>query len=157
MAGSSYARAATRQWRIGRTTSPTMRTSWASSASASSVADTPPSIEFSIGTTARSTARSWTAITASWIVPYGTSSTAAGADPRRASRLLLLRRQLQLGHAVVQLLDVHAGLVAMDDRRDDDAGAAGVEQRHAARLVPPQPALGVVAGQRPGGEETLGA
>ena len=54
---------AIRQCRIGWTTSPTIATSSVSIASASSVALTEPSSEFSIGTSARSTSPSWTAIT----------------------------------------------------------------------------------------------
>ena len=63
-----------RQLRIARTASPTIATSRASSASASSVALTAPSSEFSIGTSARSTPPPWTAMTVSWIVGNGTSS-----------------------------------------------------------------------------------
>ena len=50
---------------MGCTTSAQMRTASASPASASRVAATPPSSEFSIGTTARSVSPSWTAITVS--------------------------------------------------------------------------------------------
>ena len=57
--------AAIRQWWMGCTTSAPIRTSSASSTSVSSVTATPPSSAFSIGTTARSAAPSWTAITAS--------------------------------------------------------------------------------------------
>ena len=57
---------AIRQWWIGCTSSPAIWTSSVSNASASSVALTEPSSEFSIGTSARSTRPSWTAITASW-------------------------------------------------------------------------------------------
>jgi hypothetical protein len=62
---SSSAVRAIRQWRTGWTTSPTIATSSVSIASASSVALTDPSSEFSIGTKARSTAPPWTAITVS--------------------------------------------------------------------------------------------
>ena len=79
--------AATRQWWIGCTTSPAIRTRSASPASASSVAATPPSSAFSIGTTARSTSPSWTAITVSQTDAQGTSSTPGGADARSASSL----------------------------------------------------------------------
>ena len=62
---SSSAVRAIRQWRIGWTTSPRIATSSVSIASASSVAFTEPSSEFSIGTSARCTAPKWTAITVS--------------------------------------------------------------------------------------------
>src|SRR3954469_21627083 len=152
-----------------------MRTPVASPASVSSVVVTEPSSEFSIGTTAWSTSRSCTAITVSQTVPYGTSSTPAGADARRASsanvpdgprkptrtpdsgahgrergvdRLPLLGRELDLGLALVQLLDVEAGLVAVNDRRDHDARLVRVEQRQRARLVARQLVVGVVAHER---------
>jgi len=50
---------------MGCTSSPMIATSCASAASVSSVMFTDPSIEFSIGASARSTLRSWTAITVS--------------------------------------------------------------------------------------------
>ena len=56
---------AIRQWRIGWTTSPTMATSSVSMASASRVALTDPSSEFSMGTSAVSTSPSCTAMTVS--------------------------------------------------------------------------------------------
>ena len=62
-ASSSTGSRATRQWRIGCTSSPTITTSSVSKASASSVALTEPSSEFSNGTSARSTRPSWTAMT----------------------------------------------------------------------------------------------
>ena len=62
---SSSAVRAIRQWRIGCTTSPTIATSSVSIASASRVALTDPSSEFSIGTRARCTSPSWTAMTVS--------------------------------------------------------------------------------------------
>jgi hypothetical protein len=62
---SSSGARAIRQWRIGWMTSPTMATSSVSMASASSVALTEPSREFSIGTKARWTEPKWTAITVS--------------------------------------------------------------------------------------------
>jgi hypothetical protein len=62
------ARRAMRQCSIGRTTSPAIRTRSASPASASRVAVTEPSSEFSIGTTARSTSPCCTAITVSYTV-----------------------------------------------------------------------------------------
>ncbi len=65
ISSSSSAVRAIRQWRIGWMTSPTIATSSVSIASASSVALTDPSSEFSIGTSARSTAPAWTAITVS--------------------------------------------------------------------------------------------
>ena len=78
---------AIRQCRIGSTTSREIRTSAASPARVSSVAFTDPSSEFSIGTTARSTSRLWTAMTVSYTVGYGSSFTdaPAGADARSAS------------------------------------------------------------------------
>ena len=48
---------------------------------------------------------------------------------------LLLRRELELGLALVHLLHVHARLVAVEDRRHHHAAAARVEQRHDARLA----------------------
>ena len=64
-------------WLTGWTTSPTMRTSSVSAARASSVGATAPSVEFSMGTSARSTAPSSTASTASETVGAGTASHAA--------------------------------------------------------------------------------
>ena len=66
----------------------------------------------------------------------------------RVHGLLLLRRELDLGAALVQLLHVHARLVAVVDRGDHHAGPAGVEQGHAARLAAGHLAVGVVADQR---------
>ena len=62
--------------------------SCASQASASSVAVTPPSSEFSTGTSARSTAPRSTAMTASWIDAKGTSSALARGGGRRAASSL---------------------------------------------------------------------
>ena len=78
-----------RQLRIGSTASPTIATSRASPASASSVALTAPSSEFSIGTSARSTPPSWTAMTVSWIVGQRDVLDLAGAaaDASSASSL----------------------------------------------------------------------
>ena len=81
----SSGRAAIRLWWMGWTTSAEMRTPSASPARASSVAATPPSSEFSIGTTARSVRPSCTAITVSCTVTQGTASTSPSADARRAS------------------------------------------------------------------------
>ena len=83
---SSSGAAAIRLWWIGWTTSAEIRTPSASPASASSVAATPPSSEFSIGTTARSVSPSWTAMTVSWTVEHGTASTSPG---RRCEQGLL--------------------------------------------------------------------
>src|SRR3954451_12896093 len=74
-----------------------------------------------------------------------TISGGANGRERRVHRFLLLRRELDLRLALVQLLHVQAGLVAVDDRRHDTPGAAGVEQRQRARLVPRQLVVGVVA------------
>ena len=71
---SSIGSRAIRQWWIGSTSSPAICTSSVSNASVSSVALTAPSSEFSIGTSARSTRPSWTAITASWTDGSGTGS-----------------------------------------------------------------------------------
>ena len=65
ISSSSSSSRAIRHWRIAWTVSPTIATSSVSIASASSVALTEPSIEFSIGTTARSTVPSRTAMTVS--------------------------------------------------------------------------------------------
>ena len=71
---SSTGSRAIRQWWIAWTSSPVIWTSSVSNASASSVALTAPSSEFSIGTSARSTRRSCTAITASCTDGSGTGS-----------------------------------------------------------------------------------
>src|SRR4051794_2692428 len=140
-----------------------MRTSAASPASVSRVAFTEPSSEFSIGTTARSTSPLCTAITVSYTVGYGSSSTGpAGAEVRRASSvkvpagprnatrtlsggvlrgrlqgrvhgLLLLGRQLDLGLAFGDPLEVDACLVPVHDRGEDDARAVAVQQGERAR------------------------
>ena len=66
---------------MGWISSPTITTSSVSKASASSVGLTAPSSEFSIGTSARSTVPSWTAMTVSWMVGSATGSqpSASGA------------------------------------------------------------------------------
>src|SRR3954454_13607306 len=168
---------AMRQWWIGSTTSRAIRTSAASPARVSSVAFTEPSREFSIGTTARSTSRLCTAITVSYTVGYGSSSTGPGAEARRASSvnvpagprkatrtrsgsvlrgrllerrvhgLLLLGRELDLGLALGDPLEVDARLVAMHDRGEDHAAAVAVEQGERARLLARELVVGVVADQ----------
>src|SRR5829696_6578856 len=72
---------------MGSVRSATTRTSGASRASASSVAVTEPSSEFSIGTTARSTARASTASIASRTEEQATASAPGGASARTASSL----------------------------------------------------------------------
>ena len=74
---SSSGPAATRCRWTGWRSSPTITTSSVSNAIASSVGVTDPSSEFSIGTSARSTSPSWTAITASCRVGSGTSANAS--------------------------------------------------------------------------------
>ena len=83
--------AAIRQLRIASTVSPTIATSRASRASASSVALTPPSSEFSIGTSARSIAPPWTAMTVSWIDGNGRARPRRRRRGRRPHRLLAER------------------------------------------------------------------
>src|SRR6478752_1321143 len=61
---------------------------------------------------------------------------------RGLDRLLLRGRQLDLRLALVDLLDVHAGLVAVHDRGEDDPGAVLVEHRVGARLGPGHLAVG---------------
>ena len=65
IASSATGSRAIRQWRIGCTSSPTITTSSVSIARVSSVALTEPSSEFSMGTSARSTSPSPTAMTVS--------------------------------------------------------------------------------------------
>src|SRR3954465_5525829 len=72
MRSSGRAARAIRQWWMGCTSSPAIWTPPSSAASASSVALTAPSREFSIGTSARSTRPSRTAATASWTLGSGT-------------------------------------------------------------------------------------
>ena len=152
---SSVRSRAIRQWRIGCTTSADDRAPpSASPASASSVAVTEPSSEFSIGTTARSTApaarpspsrrRSRTATSLERVAggdARSASSVNVPAGPRKATRiaaapatqcgasaergvdrLQLLGRELELRLALAHLLDVHARLVAVEDRGDHHAG-----------------------------------
>src|SRR2546423_10055467 len=76
----------------------------------------------------------------------------AGGLERRVDRLALLRRELQLGLPVPDALDVHARLLAVEDRGDDHARALGVEQRVGARLLPRHLAVGVVTDERRVGE-----
>ena len=78
---------AIRQWWIGWTSSPVIWTPPSPCASASSVALTEPSSEFSIGTSARSTRPSRTAATASWTVGSGTGSRSAPPPASTASSL----------------------------------------------------------------------
>src|SRR5918998_4214531 len=109
------------------------------------------------------------------MVGCGIASTSGGAEARRASslwvpagpryatrmsgargrtchrgldRLLLLGRELVLGVALAHLLHVQARLVAVEDRRDHDAGAPLVEQGDRARLLPRQLVHRVVAHDR---------
>ena len=72
--------AATRQWWTARTTSPTMTTPGAENVSASTVALTPPSTEFSSGASARSTRPSCTARTTSCTVSRATWVPSAPVD-----------------------------------------------------------------------------
>ena len=88
IASSAISSRAIRQLRMARTASPRMTVPGASQASASSVAVTPPSSEFSTGTRARSTVPRSTAITASWMEPKGTSSASRAAVARRAASSL---------------------------------------------------------------------
>src|SRR3954471_9552635 len=69
-----------------------------------------------------------------------TKSTISGRLRRRprqrgAHRFLLLGRELDLGLALVHLLDVEARLIAVDDRREHYPRAVRVEQGQRARLV----------------------
>ena len=88
MASNAIGSRAMRQLRMASTLSPRMTVSRASQASASSVAVTPPSSEFSTGTSARSTAPRSTAITASWIDANGTISAPCAAAAWRAASSL---------------------------------------------------------------------
>ena len=88
IASSASGSRAIRQLRMASTVSPRITVSGASQASASSVAVTPPSSEFSTGTSARSTAPRSTAITASWIDANGTSSASCAAVAWRAASSL---------------------------------------------------------------------
>ena len=85
--------------------------------------------------------------------PGARRATAAGHS--LVDRLLLLGRQLVLGVALAHLLHVEARLVAVEDRRDHDAGPALVEQRDCARLLAGQLVHRVVAHDRGVGDAAV--
>ena len=115
---------AMRQLRMGRTASPRITVSGASQASASSVAVTPPSSEFSTGTSARSTVPRSTAITASWMEPKRHElGLARGRGPAR--RLLAERA----GRA--QVAQAHHD----DERRRWRSPTSGASPASAARIA----------------------
>ena len=146
------------------TISPTISTSGASNTSASSVAPTAPSREFSIGTSAAVGPPSWTARddradrreadvlglspaassascefvpSARGTRPHQSSSTdgAALAGERAPDRLFLLGREHVLAAAAEHLLAVQPRRVAMCDRGEHDAVAVGVQQGERRRLA----------------------
>ena len=78
---------ATRQYVTRCTSSPTITTSGASNTSASSVAPTPPSREFSIGTSARSALPSCTAATAAATVGRASGSQSPRGGDERVVRV----------------------------------------------------------------------
>ena len=166
MRSSGTAARAIRQWWIGvHELAGDLHAARRPGASASSVALTEPSSEFSIGTSARSTrpsrdrqrrrrgrsasgtgSRSAAAAGQHRLLavgpgraeeadPHPCSVAAALAGERPPHRLRLLGRELELAAPVDDLLAVDARRVAVDDRGEHDAVALGVEQRDRRRLV----------------------
>ena len=83
----------------------------------------------------------------------------AGADGghRPLDRFQLLGRERDHRLALVELLHVHAGVVAALDRAEDDAGAARVEQRDRGRLPSAGAVVRVVTDDRRARERRVGA
>src|SRR4051812_3980090 len=79
----------------------------------------------------------------------------AAAGERLVDRLLLLGRQLDRRLALAYLLDVHARLVSVHDRRENDPGAVRVEHRDGAGLSAGHLPVGVVADKRVVGDRAV--